>query len=135
MLLFTKMQGTGNDFIIVNCMKQYFKYDCISVWDEDYETRRRYRLPQNFKGEFNYNIISDINQSINYIILAGSIYNDLYGYLSNDFSYPEFDQGTSYQSGTIVNRNGYLRKFTRAYTANSPSTLDWGIPSLSQLIN
>ena len=27
MLLFTKMQGTGNDFIIVNCMKQYFKYD------------------------------------------------------------------------------------------------------------
>ena len=26
MILFTKMQGTGNDFIIVNCIEQYFKY-------------------------------------------------------------------------------------------------------------
>ena len=27
MILFTKMQGTGNDFIIVNCIEQYFKYN------------------------------------------------------------------------------------------------------------
>lgn len=26
MILFTKMQGTGNDFIIINCMNQYFNY-------------------------------------------------------------------------------------------------------------
>lgn len=26
MILFSKMQGTGNDFIIINCMKQYFNY-------------------------------------------------------------------------------------------------------------
>lgn len=26
MILFSKMQGTGNDFIIIDCMKQYFNY-------------------------------------------------------------------------------------------------------------
>lgn len=26
MLLFSKMQGTGNDFIVINCLNQYFNY-------------------------------------------------------------------------------------------------------------
>ena len=27
MLLFSKMQGTGNDFIVINCLNQYFNYN------------------------------------------------------------------------------------------------------------
>ena len=27
MILFSKMQGTGNDFIVVNCLNQYFNYN------------------------------------------------------------------------------------------------------------
>ena len=27
MILFSKMQGTGNDFIIINCLNQYFNYN------------------------------------------------------------------------------------------------------------
>lgn len=27
MILFSKMQGTGNDFIVINCINQYFNYN------------------------------------------------------------------------------------------------------------
>ena len=27
MILFSKMQGTGNDFIVINCLNQYFNYN------------------------------------------------------------------------------------------------------------
>ena len=27
MILFSKMQGTGNDFVVINCINQYFNYN------------------------------------------------------------------------------------------------------------
>ena len=27
MILFSKMQGTGNDFVVINCLNQYFNYN------------------------------------------------------------------------------------------------------------
>ena len=31
MILFSKMQGTGNDFIVINCLNQYFNYNLSSL--------------------------------------------------------------------------------------------------------
>ncbi len=31
MILFSKMQGTGNDFIVINCINQYFNYNLSNL--------------------------------------------------------------------------------------------------------
>jgi diaminopimelate epimerase len=31
MILFSKMQGTGNDFVVINCLNQYFNYSLNSL--------------------------------------------------------------------------------------------------------